>query len=261
MSSLNNILFKYFLKYDIWKEAKKLLDFQIDSTFKSYNNLNFFYFRKIKGTEKLETKGYFEQRIENNAFYGLVDEFFFHKYNTPKQGMGLRLYSFFSYPMLLLYYSIGIYLLKLTSQFILDNKKNFNLSRYGGNLKIDTSGNLIVNESSTLYRDHYFAFKKDIRLQILERDNKAVIKLDIQNYFDCISMSNLLDLIDKSVKPSEKTILNYDEHTIKTLKFYFNFLNSNTLPQGNNNLISGYIGFLYLFFGDLEIESILKDLN
>ncbi|MCU0446823.1 MAG: hypothetical protein MUE85_18130, partial [Microscillaceae bacterium] len=32
-------------------------------------------------------------------------------------------------------------------------------------------------------------------------------------------------------------------------------------PQGNNNLISGYIGFLYLFFGDLEIESILKDLN
>lgn len=263
MANLDKFLFKHFLNFDIWKEAKKLLDFQIASKYKYYNTLNFYYFRKVfSKTKKTETQNYFKERISNSAFYGLNKEFFFFKYTTPKQGMGLRAYLFFSYPMQLLYYSVGLYLLKLTSQFILDNKKGYNLSRYGGDLKFHTnSGELIVDNNTTLYNSHYSAFKKDIRTVAKKRDNQVVIRLDIQNYFDCISMSNMLDLIDEKVKPSEKTVLVYDEDTKRLLNFFFLFLNNNALPQANNNIISGYLGFLYLFFGDLEIESLLSDLN
>jgi len=262
-NQLNKYLFKHFLNLDLWIEAKKLLDYQISSKYKYYNTINFYYFKKISNkTDKIGKRNYYEQRIANNAFYGLTNEFFFYKYTIPKSGIGLRSYLFFSYPMQLLYYSIGLYLLKLSSQFILDNKKNYNLSRYGGDLRYDTNnGQLVINDDTTLYSKHYSAFKQDIRQQTINRDNKIVLRLDIQNYFDCISMSNLLTLLEDSVKTSDKTILNYDKDTIRLLEFYFQFLNNNSLPQANNNLISGFIGFLYLFFGDLEIERLLSKIN
>lgn len=259
----NKLLFKHFLKYEHWQEAKRLLDFQISSPYKHYNQLNFFYFRKIKEqTEDVSTEQYFDDRIGNNAFYGLDKEFFIHQYTKPKEGMGLRKYVFLSYPMQLLFYSAGAYLVKLTSQFILDNKKKYNLSRYGGDLKINTTnGKLIVDENSMFYKTHYEDFKKDIKNETGIRENKVIIRLDIQNYFDCISMSNLLDLIDRNIKTSDKNKYTYDENTISLLKFFYEFTSENALMQSDSNIIADYLGFLYLFFGDLEIEDLLQELN
>lgn len=126
MSNLRKLQLGYFISYDTWLEAKRLLDFQINNkkTSKHYNTLNFFYFASLADkTKKLMSKCYYQDKINNNLFYALENEFFYYKYTLPKEGIGLRRFFFFSYPMAVLYYSIGIYLLKVTQQFIIDNTK------------------------------------------------------------------------------------------------------------------------------------------
>ena len=262
MSHLDKHLLKHFLKKETWHEASELLDFQVNSKYKYYNKLNFFYFRKIfKKTTLLKKEEYFNTHIANNAFYGFTEEFFIEKYLVPKSGLGLRNYMFFSYPSTLLYYSIGLYLLKISSSFLLASKKDYLNSRYGGDLKYDTSNKLVITNDTTLYYNHYSQFQKDIQAEIKKSPYTVAIKLDIQNYFENISIPTLLQLLKKNVKKSELVKNKFDDDTIHLIDFYFEFINRGSLPQSDNNIISNFLGYLYLVFGDLEIEDLLKQID
>lgn len=267
MAHLKDLLVGHFLSFDLWLEAKKLLDYQINDKlhFKTYNTLNFHYFEQIKSkTNSLGKKNYFEKKITNNLFYGLEREFFFHKYTVPKIGIGLRNYTFFSYPIQILNYTFGLYLLRLTQQYLIDSKNPKIKSFYGGDLKFNLSNNkLILNKNTTLYYKHYSSFKNELIQEASKPSNKYIIRLDIQNYFDNISIKKLLHILSDKIKPSDIKSCNFDTSTKEQIDFFFRFMGKghDNIPQSDNNIISNFISHLYLTFGDFIIEDIINELN
>ncbi len=268
MDKLDNLTLKHFLRFELWAEAKRLLDFQIaqKKNNKFFNTFNFYYFERIsKNARVIGEEKYFNEKVCNNIFYGLEKEMFFYHYTVPKQGMGLRKLFFFGYPMAVLQYAIGLYFLRLTTQFIKDHKRNNIMAYYGGDLQLDTASNkkLILGKKNIFYRKYYNSFKRDLINEARYPNDKMIVKLDIQNYFDSISISTLLKLIEENVKPSILKVNNFDETTKDLIEFYYRFLNSGKdgLPQGDNNIISDYISYLYLVFGDLIIEDTIIGLN
>lgn len=251
----------HFLSYNLWHEATRLLNFQIQEkkNNKHYNTLSIFYYEKILPIiPEVDTIDYFQRKIANNLFYGLENEFKFCDYTMPKQGLGLRYYKFFTYPARILYYSIGLYILKVSEGFIKDyieNTGNFK-SYYGGKLHFKNDS-LVVSSSTAFYLSHYKSFRKAVRRETsTNQENKIVIRLDIQNYFENISIINLLQKLYELVKPSTKQKLNFDTLTIEQIVFYFDWLSSNKggIPQADNDTISGFLAHLYLSFGDLAID-------
>lgn len=267
MIGLKKLQSGYFLTFELWSSAKKLLDYQISdkSKYKTYNTLNFYYFDKVKAlTKKVGEKTYYRERVSNNLFYALEREFYFHKYTVPKTGIGLRNYFFFSYPMQQLMYAFGLYLLRTTQQFLVDKKSDKIKSFYGGDLKFDEgTKELVLNKDTTLYYKHYQSFKKELINATKDPNEKVFLRLDIQNYFDNISIAKLLDLIEVSVKPSDLKIYNFDSSTKEQIEFYYRFLNNgiDNIPQSDNNIISNFISHLYLTFGDFIIEDAINELN
>lgn len=265
----SNLQFGHFLTYSTWEQALKLLNYKISEKKppkpnRHYNTINFYYFEKISNDlHKLESEEYFNEKISNNFFYGLEKEFFYFHYTIPKSGIGIRKYVFFSYPMNILYYSIGLYLLKITQQFIEDVKKEHNIktSYYGGDLKF-TKDKINANHGATYYKYHYDSFKKEIKKQTKENfDEKVVIKLDIQNYYETILVEKLLELVSCHVKPSVLKEYNFDTSTQEMILFYFYFINNGNIeiPQGYTNTISSFIGYFYLIFGDLFISDLIEE--
>lgn len=256
--------FGHFIDYSTWKEAVDLLNFQIEhkKTNKSYNNLNFQYFSKIsKKVKSVRTKAYYTSRVQNSLFYGLENEFFFEHHTVPKAGMGLRKYFFFSYPMQCLYYSIGVYLLKVSYQFKVDSKSPNIFSYYGGDIQW-TNEKLVYNKKSIYYRHYHNLFKRKVTELSDEKEaNRILVQLDIQNYFDELSISNLLRLINNYAKPSELKKYQYDELTQELIQFFFMYLHGNNLPQSSNNIFSGYIGYLYMIFGDHIVEDVVNSVR
>jgi AbiA family abortive infection protein len=267
MVGLKKLQAGYFLTFELWTSAKKLLDYQINdkSKYKTYNTLNFYYFDKIKTlTNKVREKTYYKERVSNNLFYALEREFYFHKYTVPKTGIGLRSYCFFSYPMQQLMYAFGLYFLRTTQQFLLDKRSAIIKSFYGGDLKFDEgTKELILNKDTTLYYKHYHSFKKELINATKDPNEKVFLRLEIQNYFDNISISRLLNLIEFSVKPADLKIYNFDSSTKEQIEFYYRFLSNgiDNIPQSDNNIISNFISHLYLTFGDFIIEDAINELN
>lgn len=251
-----------FLSFDLWKDAKRLLDFQINQIDqnKHYCTLSMFYYRKVlTSTNKVGTKEYFENRVANGLFYALEREFNFCDYVIPKSHLGLRNQKFFTYPMRVLCYSIGLYLLKLSQDFI---KHDLTINKriksyYGGDLYFEQNS-LVVKHKTTFYKQYYQEFKREIRKQVnKEPENKLIIKVDIQNFFDNISIPHLIKNLNTFVKPSLKEELNFDILTQEQIIFFYSYISRSKggIPQSDNDIISSFIGYLYLTFGDLEIDS------
>jgi AbiA family abortive infection protein len=267
MADLKKLQAGHFLTYELWTSAKKLLNYQIkDKSFhRVYNTLNFYYFDKVKAlTKKVGERTYYKNRVANNLFYGLEREFFFHKYTIPKPGIGLRRFCFFSYPMQQLMYAFGLYLLRISQQFLLNRKSGKIKSFYGGDMKFnEATKELVLNKNTTLYYAHYRKFKKELIKETTKPENKIVLLLDVQNYFDNISISRLLNLLEQNVKPSQLKIYNFDSSTKEQIEFYYRFLSDgiDNIPQSDNNIISSFISHLYLTFGDFIIEDSIRELN
>jgi hypothetical protein len=139
MTDSNKTQLGYFVDSSLWQDALNLLNFQIEQkkTNRHFNTLSMFYY------ENLDTKClnyaleyYFNTKISSSLFYGLKKEFAVFSYVIPKPGLGLREYKFFTYPMRAVYYSVGLYLLKLSQEFLIETyKKNGSIKAfYGGNL-------------------------------------------------------------------------------------------------------------------------------
>lgn len=255
---LAQLTFGNFLTYNIWCEAKRLLDFQIEqkATNKHYNKLGFYYFEAAKPCfDSLKSEEYFDERIKTNLFYALQSEYYTLSYAIPKKGLGIRDYYFFSYPMMTLYYATCLYLIKLTEETLASRKSNNIISYYGGNLAFKDN-KLIINKNTTYYKNYYDDFKRHLNHFAKSDPNRYIIKLDIQNYYESICTTTLLRKINETVKFTSGRDMNFTEHTIEQLDFFFRFIKhgNNGIPQSDNNLASSFLGFLYLFFGDNIIE-------
>jgi len=260
----------------MWLDALKLLNFQVEQKRKNkhFNTLSIFYYEKLSqwkvsnGREYFEVSSltgekYYESKIANNLFYGLRTEFAAHPYFEPKNGLGLRNYRFLTYPMRVVYYAIGLYLLRVGGEFIkYIGRREEICSYYGGNLKYTSE--LTLSHNSVYYRKHYQKFCKEIENETENNlDNKVFLRFDATSYFDSISIPILLNYLNTYTAESKKQELKYDSATIEQIRFFFTFLSSNHLgvPQTDNGIISDFIGHLYLLFGDLLIDDLLKTNN
>lgn len=258
----------YFINFDLWQDALDLLGFQVQQRDKNkhFNTLSMFYYGKLNTsclTDNDSKRKYFDTKIRSSLFYGLKKEFAVFPYVIPKPGLGLRDYKFFTYPMRVVYYTVGLYLLKLSQEFLTETyKKIENISSfYGGNLHYK-DGKLQLKSQNIYYRNFHEEFKSKIKEEIDSNDqNKIMLKLDIENYFNELSIPILLQLLDSYIKPSTRENLTYDLFTKEQINCLFQFISNGKpgIPQSDNSIMSGFIGYLYLVFGDLLIDNILVD--
>ena len=247
--------------------AVRLLEFQIQRRSKDgnrhYNTLSMYYYEKLGDSRgKIRSCEYYKNRISNGLFYGLEKEFFIIPYVIPKSGFGLRNYKFLSYPMRVLYYAVGLYLLRLSEEFITQYIKRQSRieSRYGGGLYY-LDDELVISRRNTYYMQYYKQFRNKIRKEAAtHRERKVVVKLDIENYYDNISTNLLTSLLNGIIKDSIKTQICFDHSTIEQLQFFFDFLGAGEkgIPQFENDIISGFLGHLYLCFADLYIDADIR---
>ncbi len=255
----------HFISYEMWQNALKLLDFQISQRNKNryYNGLSIFYYEKLgKATESLKAEEYFSERIASSLFYGFTREFHKTTYVNPKHGLGVRRLTFLSYPMRALHYAVGLYLMQLTQEFLADQRKfcSHIHSWYGGGLTFDNA-KLTVNPQNTYYRKFYNSFQKHICDEVgLDTQDKVIIRVDIENYYNELSVPRLLAFVGQFVKGSMLKRLNFDTDCIEQLEFFYRFLTDGKpgIPTATHDIISAFIGHLYLSFGDMFIDDELE---
>lgn len=253
--------FGHFINEDLWKQALRLLDFQIaqKNRNKHFNTLSMFYYERITDLEKVKEPFYFNNKVANSLFYGLTSEFNVYDYLIPKPGLGLRNYKFFTYPIRAVYYSVGLYLLKLSQEYLDEYRPRYSniKSYYGGSLRFQKD-DLVLNPRSIFYRKHYKEFRYNVRNQLLgDLNNKVVIKLDIKDYFDELLIPTLLDLLRRHIKDSVAADLNFTTETIEQITFFFRYImmGRQGIPQSDNDVVGGFIAYLYLVFADFAINN------
>ena len=258
----------YFITYELWKDAVDLLNYQLErkKENKHFNRLSMFYYENLPSDQLhiIASQDYFNNFVANNFFYVLQEEFGIYPYSQPKQGLGRRNYVFLTYPMRCLFYAVGLYLVKLSIEL----KQEFIstaelLSFYGGNLFYD-SDRLVKKPDTVYYKKHYNRFRNLI-LEAIENktNNTFCLKIDIANYYDSIRVDVLLKNLENFVSKSKCDKLRFKIDTIEQIQFFFNYLSLGQvgigIPQMDNGIVSDYIGYLYLLFGDLLIHEILLD--
>lgn len=254
--------FKNFLTFEDWEDAINLLHIQVSAISKNkhFSTLSMYYYRNLgTSVSDLQTTDYFNKKVVNNLFYGLSQEFANIEYLTPKQGLGIRKYRFINYPMRLLYYSVGIYILKLSSEWLINYPPSYIHSYYGGKLSL-ADAKLEMTDNNIWYYNQYKSFRKKVRKEAENPENKIVIRLDIQNFFDEISLPILLDHLYKYVHDDIKREKNYDPETINQIIDFISYLvdNNKGIPQADNDIISSFLAHLYMTFGDLFIDDLIK---
>lgn len=255
----------YFIYFNLWQDALKLLRFQIKQkrSNRHFNTLSMFYYEKLDTTcLDFEPQIYFDTKIASSLFYGLTKEFSVFSYVIPKPGLGLRDYRFFTYPMRVVYYAVGLYLLKLSQELRAEIQKVTRIEAfYGGDLKYKQD-ELEVTAKNIYHRSFHEQFKQRIKEETISRNqDKFILRLDIENYFNEISIPKLLQLLHTYIKPSKQASMSFDTLTREQIVCLFQFIangKSSGIPQGENNIISSFIGHLYLVFADLFIDDVLK---
>lgn len=124
------------------------------------------------------------------------------------------------------YDAIGLYALKLSDEFLKNYyRQNLNIrSFYGGGIYFDDD-RLVVTKNNIYFSSYYRRFRNEVRKEIIaDGDKRVVIRIDIQNYYDEISIPILLEHFEQNYKDSEKAKLEFDTTTKEQIEFFFRFL-------------------------------------
>jgi len=264
---MDNFGIGYFLNSQLWGDAQRLVQYQIEqkTSNKFYNTIDNIYYDRLNKKSSINPVVYFKNVISNNLFYGLEDEFFAIGYSKPKSSYGVRKYMFFSYPLRITHFGIGLYLLKLTNDFLdqyVKGNKHIN-SFYGGDLRYNDKDELILKTKNIYFIDHYREFKKAINHELGNIGNKIILHVDIENYFDHLSIQRLLEYINGNISHSSKVEHKFDNYTMDQISFFYRYLmrDRNGIPQSGNDIISGFLGYLFLVFADLQIDDYIVTTN
>lgn len=198
----------YFIDFCLWKDGLALLNFQIGQKGKNrhFNTLSMFYYDWLDLTcIDASPENYFNTKIASSLFYGLKKEFCLIPYVIPKTGLGLRNYEFFAYPMRAVYYTAGLYLLKLSQEFLTGTYKKVKTitAFYGGSLTYNKAEEIQLTRKNIYYRSFHEQFKGTIKREIEScNEEKVVLRLDIENCFNEIDIPKLLSFLSDFIKPS-----------------------------------------------------------
>jgi AbiA family abortive infection protein len=254
-----------FQPYYYWREAIRLLNYQIElrGTNRTFNTLSMFYYERLDGVrDTIAGEDYFKESVANNVFYALESEFASMQYLLPKNDISHRKHLFMTYPLRVLYYAIGLYLVRSTEDFVAyvkNNVKNVHFY-YGGKLHFK-DGCVVCNKKSVLYYNDYKAFRGRVRKYLAgDVDDRVVIRLDVQNYFNTVSVSRLLQMLSKSMKYSIQSSFKFGNAAQEEIASFFEYMlhSNHGIPIADNDIIASFLGNLYLMFGDLGIDNVLR---
>jgi hypothetical protein len=256
---------KYFI------DAIRLLDKQID-----YNNknplflINFDFFHDKYNRKLFHNKNniekYYNNKINNNIFYSLENDFYIYHYPIPKWFFWIRNYTFFSYELYIVYYAIWIYIYNISkksieykNQLSEDLEKNNSFYKTYSWTKINYNWDKVVVWKTVFkYHKHYNDFYRNIKkYSNPDTENKIIIKLDLQNFFDDINIEILLNFLDWNIINNKEHWYNNDMK--KEIIDFFHFIwFKKWIPQSDDNLISQYLSDLFLLKSDFKIIDFLK---
>lgn len=257
----------HFLEWEDWQQAVRLLKHQLTVKQKNrhFNTMSMFYYeRDQQKSKEVEDRDYFETKIASNLFYLLDEEFAVYPYLIPKSGLGLRNYKFLSYSLRVLYYAVSIYLLRISQDWLREYYRRQSLrSYYGGFVSYGDSNDLILTRRNIYFLDYYKKFKRDMRAELTRGDveNRVILQLDVQNYYDSISVPKLLEWIYDFSKPQDRVEQSLDDTTREQIVDFFTYLmqGQQGIPQADNDIMSNFLGFLYLTKADVLLEDLCSE--
>lgn len=252
----------YFLNYNCWLNGIKILEQQLKDKAEGKKYCRTLQLEKLERLEKncltvIKSKKFYERFVSNSLFYGIEKYFYLYDYPKPKTYLEIRTFTIFSFAMLSIHNMIAFYLLSITNEYVDGVKKSDKKinSYYGGNLKIDKN-NLNINTYDLYYFNYYKKFKEKIKLKCEKKERRMILKIDLKNYYSCISVEKLLNKIQEKTYPTKETEHNYTKENIdKIIKFYkyISIESKDDIPVYDNGISSDFMGYLYLFFIEREI--------
>jgi len=133
---------------------------------------------------------------------------------------------------------------------------------YCGTQGLSYAGKKISSNSDNIYwKNSYDEYKKFLDEYKNLDNHDIILNVDIQNYFDEISIDTLLKNLLENIKPTIREKQSYDLQAIEQLNYFFTYLMNSPkgIPQADNDIIGNFIGFLHTLFVCFSIEEILGD--
>lgn len=196
--------------------------------------------------KKKEIVEIFDKPIEE--FCSLYDSYkvrdFVYKsdYFTPRK-------MYLINPLYYTYYTYLVFLLArlfLKKEFKLDFSRDYMSLFYSGFLDLNSSQEDIKNNA--IYNESYKSFQKEREKYF----GNYVLKIDIQDFFNSIKISDLMYKLRKLLGETK---------TIDDLEYFFNFCGFESLPQLHYSIASSILSQFYLVDFDSKIQELLTREN
>ncbi len=260
-----------FFDYNQWKDACELLEAQINliNRNKHFNTLNLQYFNSLslEYREEVKSQDFFEKYISNLLFYGLEDVVFNNIYYVPKNRFSYRKMSYNSLVVRLINNAIGLYLYKVSEKFVNEfvNNKDSNISsRYGGKIKYNDNGKISLNKENLYYKQQYKEFTKELLEYINDNENnRLIIKLDIQDFYENIKVKDFLKILENKVGYTIRNKYKYDKRKIENISDFYKFImnGQDGIPQSDNDIVTSFIASLYMKLIDIDIITLINNMR
>ncbi|MFM7390236.1 MAG: reverse transcriptase domain-containing protein [Vampirovibrionales bacterium] len=259
------------LEYQDWLNAINLMDYQFTRKNhethpnRHFNTPSLYIIESEWETvkESLKKENYFQSFIKTGYILSDEKKAYSILYPGKKSFAKYRNSSFLSLYLRIFYYAVGLHLCQCLP---LPLNTEYFRSFYGGELTFNRNGELSLKPESVYYKNHYrLFFNSCIKLvedthaseveinkslpEVKQGHARCVIKLDLENFYDQISITKLFSFLDQ-------------EHTHKQFGFS-EFLNLVThtkqgLPQTCNDIVASRLSCFYLHKLDNLLDEYLS---
>ncbi|WP_395065671.1 hypothetical protein [Flavobacterium sp.] len=251
----------YYINEKHISKAVELLNYQLAQKSPLYNITDFTIYKNEQNV--IIPCEFYENYVKRDSFYYFENKFKLIKYFGVQRAYKIREFHFFTWDLLVLYYSFGFYIRELLDKYIttvnnIYSEKSINIF-YGGSINYE-----YPNKSKIFYYDDYKVFLnlKETLTKPEPGKIKYAISLDIKSFFYSIDHKILLDILDRKSYATTKKALHYNEFAKETFEFFLKFLISDSkgIPVSGQNIISSFISSIYFSdFDEFVVDTFLDN--
>ncbi|MGD1922497.1 MAG: hypothetical protein ACFCAD_28550 [Pleurocapsa sp.] len=232
------------------RKSIELLNLQIQSKSRIHRCLGLEILRRENALNGINPEQFYSDYIRNDLCFNYPGLFCVTPYYIPKGDGGVRQLHFMEAPLRVLYYALGFYCLELTqtirTQLAPINRNSSIDTHYGAKIRLDKP-----QKSQIYYKEDYQEFNRDIRQTVrrhVQQHKVAVLHIDIQDFFNSIDHSNLVEIIDSQATPESRLSLRYDESTKLAVRdiLFLIMQRHEGLPLSKQNIVSNLLSHLFL---------------
>lgn len=213
--------------------------------------------KHMTGLSEANIKNFYHKYIATDLVFAVPELFASDVVFIPKRLTGVREYRYFSCFSMILYNAVGLVFMECCDQFVANlnfSKKGIYCYRPTRFIRDSKNGKEWIAKND--YRVEYKAFSDRCKKEVESGD--VVLQIDVGSYYETIRHPVLSKLIGDFAPESALKRLGFTEASFETLNFYLNsMMGSNQgIPQGRKNLVSDYLGHLYLTPFDMAVSEL-----